>query len=300
MEALQCVNSAFQSALRGLWKVKTHTTRQGKACLLQDSCLVLKGIFLPCPTTTDEKEDGCYAEGAGDACKLGSAWAGWVGEGFCLTHMHTWICVPRWQPDKLFPGPHLLAHLLWRLFPVQRFPRSPFTRQNAFQSTANFPRGICISGCSSLYGMRGLSVLKCLLIIQAALLPFLVFLPTAIYWTHGVPDCVTHWTTMNKADKLSALLELTFWLKRQMKPKYTKTHPLMKSPGAFMLDRVVRKDLPIPPPIPEAVVLKPHWSFANFLCCAEMGMSFITSLREMDPLVYFDNNNLTYSMPTMC
>jgi len=55
----------------------------------------LKGIFSPCPTSTDEKEDGWYTEDVGDACKLGSAWAAWVGEGFLLTHMHTWIQVPR-------------------------------------------------------------------------------------------------------------------------------------------------------------------------------------------------------------
>ena len=91
-------------------------TQQGRVKLgyLQDSCLVLKGIFFPCPTSTDEKEDGCSTKGVGDACKLGSVWAGWAGEGFLLTHMHTWIQVPRWQPDKLLPCPHLPSHLFWR------------------------------------------------------------------------------------------------------------------------------------------------------------------------------------------
>lgn len=75
----------------------------------------LERYFPPCPTTADEKEDGCCTEGVGEACKLGSAWAGWVGEGFFLTHLHTWIPVPRWQPGKLCRCPQHPAPLLWRL-----------------------------------------------------------------------------------------------------------------------------------------------------------------------------------------
>lgn len=155
MEALQCVTSAFQSALWVLWKVKTHTTGQSKACLLQDSCLVLKGIFLPCPTSTDEKEDGCYTEGVGDACKLGSAWAGWVGEGFFLIHMHTWIQVPRWQPDKLFPCPHLPSHLLWRLFPRQGSPRSPLNVRTHFSQRLPFPGVSAFQDVALSVGCKG-------------------------------------------------------------------------------------------------------------------------------------------------
>ena len=45
---------------------------------------------------------------------------------------------------------------------------------------------------------------------------FPAFLPAAIYWAHGIPDCVPHWSTVDKTDKLSVLFELNFgWKDRQ-------------------------------------------------------------------------------------
>lgn len=44
-------------------------------------------------------------KGVGDACTLGSARAGWVGEGFLLTHMHTWIQVTGDSQTSSLPVP---------------------------------------------------------------------------------------------------------------------------------------------------------------------------------------------------
>lgn len=182
----------------------------------------LEGYSPPLPTTRmKRKVDAMW--GRGWCMQIRFSWAGWVGEGLFTTYMHTWMRMPRWQPDAHFPCPHLPARLLWRLLPGQGPPRESFTRQNTFQSTAAFPRGTCVSGCSSLCGMRGLSLLKCLLTTQAALLPSLSLLLRAIYWAQGIPDWGSGGATKNKTDKLSAFLEFMLWLKSQITPKHINT-----------------------------------------------------------------------------
>lgn len=101
--------------------------------------------------------------------------------------------------------------------------------------------------------MQGLSVLKCLLIIQAALLPSLSFLPETSFWAHGILGCVPHWTAMDKIDKLSALLELTFGWKERQNPS-TQIYVQIRSHWESLLRVGWSGKTPLPP---EAVLFKP-------------------------------------------
>lgn len=183
----------------------------------------LERYFPPCPTTADEKEDGCCTEGVGDACKLGSAWAGWVGEGFFLTRVHTWIPVPRWQPGKLFPCPQRPAPLLWRLlrsrdllgvlYASERISVNRGLSQGhlrfRMQSSQRDAGAVSVKGFINHSGSSG----------------FFPTLPSNSYfWACDRLGCVTHWTTMSKTNKLSALLELMFWFKKTERNPSTQMH----------------------------------------------------------------------------
>lgn len=71
-----------------------------------------------------------------------------------------------------------------------------------------------------------LSVLKCVRIIPAALLPSLFLPPTAVYWIHGVLGCVTHWAAINKTGSLPSWSLRFGWKDRQNPSVHTR--PIMK------------------------------------------------------------------------
>lgn len=182
-------------------------------------------------------------EGVGDACKLGSSWAGRVGEGFFLTYLHTWIRVPRWQPDKLFAAsiPQLsfsgdyfrYRDLLWVLYMSEHISVNCCLSQGYLRFRMQL----------SLWDASVVSV-KMFINHSGSPASFPILLSNSYFWTHDTPGCVTHWTTMNKTSKLSALLELTFWLKWQAKPKFKNTRPILKSPGGLLWVRWLGKTLP--------------------------------------------------------
>lgn len=177
-------------------------------------------------------------EGVGDACKLSSSWAGWVGEGFFLTYL------PRWQPDKLlaasisqpsFSGDYFrYRDLLWVLYMSEHISVNCCLSQGYLHFRMQL----------SLWDARVVSV-KMFINHSGSPASFPILPSHSYFWTHDSPGCVTHWTTTNKTNKLSALLELTFWLKWQTKPNLKNTHPVLKSSGG---SRWVRWSGKTPPP----------------------------------------------------
>lgn len=119
----------------------------------------LERYFAPCPTAADEKGDGCRAQGVGEACKWGSARAGWVGEGFFLTHLHPWIPVPWWQPDKLLPCPPTPSPASPRETPLQQgSPRSPLRVRTHFSQPGPFPGAPAFQDAGLAVGCGAVSV----------------------------------------------------------------------------------------------------------------------------------------------
>lgn len=158
MEALLCITSAFHSALWVLCKVKAHTTGQSEACLRQDSCLVLKGIFLPCPTTSSEKEDECQAEGVGDACKLDSV--GQVGPGRASRQppRTPGFPCPGDRQTRSFPGPLAQPTFSGDSFPGQESPGRLLRVRTHFSQLLPLPGAPAFQDAALAVGFEVVSV----------------------------------------------------------------------------------------------------------------------------------------------